>query len=468
MGIIAFGKIAKAVESGVSRRKAEGRLESQEERAENQESRAAGRFEEEQKRAPLERKKLEQGVESGERAAKREKFAFGEAEKTAEYTGGQRERTEKIQAIQDPIAELRAHQDDDYNTAQHKLRMLEQSAATAIQGAKSDEQKMAAMTAVEEARGAQYGLIWNAYKRGEGKAAAQMFNRLLSNGVQTAYDFVVVETEDGDIVQLVDVNGNPVMDPTNPEGGPVQFDPEEADRVWGYKGEKGTYKAVDPGSDVVNTATGAVTRGSGVRTKVDPVDNFLAKEKKATFGTILAGGEAKYAENQELYGQEAVVLARGYYNKTGDLNFSWLRAVREIRAKEFRDSFSGNIPGADPWGRNEVGGKSTLNHKALAQELTKHYAPTESGRTDEIDNYLKIRGVEDENDRADILMYFSAMNPQPGAQEQAPEEDPNQEQPQGQQAPAGHVNLTSPDGVPGFAPEAEVQSLLQQGYTQTP
>ena len=292
MGGLGFGYMAKGAMRGMDDVRRNRLTEEQNSRAQSQEERRSEQYEYEKGLRGLRKRSLEaqvSGQESGAAMRGKELGRFDtEAGQRDEIhglnvtgKGLSNRQSEHTLSSQLPAGEIqqerRDRQEFDSRVRNYKLDTYEREAEITeiLQGPKTVEANSRMMEAVK----GQYKGIYQLYKLGAGQEAAEMINRIKSNGIESAADVVEI----GGFVHVVDGDGSPVIDARS--GKPYSFSSEQAELMFG--------ESVDPvkvGDEetLVNPKTGAeVFRRQGVNGSSINTDKKY--NQQSAYGKISGG-----------------------------------------------------------------------------------------------------------------------------------------------------------------------------------
>ncbi len=240
MGGLGFGHMARGAMRGMDDVRRNRLAEEQNSRAQSQEERRAEQYEYERGLRGLRERSLEaqvSGQESTSAIREKELGRFdAEAGQRDEIHGlnvagkglsnRQSEHTLNSQLPAEEIQQERREQlEFDSRARGYKLDIYEreEQISQILQGAKTVE----ASNKMADAVKGQYRGIYQLYKLGAGQEAAQMINRIKSNGIENAADVVEI----GGFVHVVDGDGSPVIDARS--GKPYSFSSEQAELMFG-------------------------------------------------------------------------------------------------------------------------------------------------------------------------------------------------------------------------------------------
>jgi hypothetical protein len=286
-----------------------------------------------------------------------------------------------------PYQRKAVKRNDELADAAAELKRYEMEIARAIHDAKKTGAKQEALAAVEQGRQKIYGLIYNRYKLGDSKGAAQLFNQARDNSVQNADDIVEATDESGRrVLKIVDAEGNDL----------VVLDAEQAEKLYGKQPEKGRFEESERG--VLDTGTGKFTpHGSGVPRdpKVDPREKELRQLVFPQWGSQL-GDRFVFDGSNGKWANEHLRLAIQMMEEAGEKGLKNLAKYAEaageiVRAKKAREEFRG------PLSTKLIG----FNAEEAAQKLKELFP---DGATEqELREFMSKHNVKDRRQQDQVL-----------------------------------------------------------------
>jgi len=139
--------------------------------------------------------------------------------------------------------------------------------AELLQGAKTDEARLAAAQRISALQRDMYGEIYQMSKW-DSRSAARIYNDMMGNKVTTADDVVIEKNADGEkVLRIVDAQGNVVVDPDH---GPAEWKYDEVEKAFGAgswspitKGTEGFYRQGADGKLEVQDLQSMSVKGGG-------------------------------------------------------------------------------------------------------------------------------------------------------------------------------------------------------------